>query len=54
MEKEDISFLNQLVTSLEEARLKLEESYNKKDHEKFNKSRKLVLELQKKISEILR
>lgn len=49
--KEDISFLIQLVRSLEEAVLKLEEYYEKKDYENFNKSRKFILQIQKKISD---
>lgn len=52
--KEDIPFLNQLVKSLEEAELKLEEAYEKKDYEKFNKSKKFMLEIQKQISEAIK
>ncbi|MBA7683810.1 hypothetical protein ES703_92195 [subsurface metagenome] len=52
--REDISFLNQLVETLEEAGLKLEDAYNKKDYENFNKSKKLMIQLQKEISEIIK
>jgi len=52
--EEDISFLNQLVETLEEAGLKLEDFYNKKDYENFNKSKKLIIQLQKEISEIIK
>ena len=51
--KEDVSFLNQLVKSLEEALLKLEESYEKKDYENFNMAKKFILQIQNKISEII-
>ncbi len=52
--KEEIPFLTQLVKSLEEAELKLEEAYEKKDYEKFNKSKKFMLEIQKQISEMIK
>jgi len=48
--REEITFLRQLVDALEEAELKLEESYNKKDYESFNKLKKFILEVQRKIS----
>jgi len=50
--EEEIIFLKQLGDVLEEAGLKLEEAYNKKDHESFNKLKKFILEVQKKISYI--
>jgi len=52
--EEDISFLNQLVDTLEEARLKLEEAYKKRDYENFDKSKKFIIQLQKKISEVIK
>ncbi len=52
--RENIVFLDQLVKSLEEAELSLEEAYDKKDYEKFNKSKRFILEVQKKISEIIK
>ena len=54
MKKEDIIILSQLVKTLEEIEPKLEESYNKKDFEEFNKLKKLMLNLQKKVSIILK
>jgi|TARA_Y100000310_G_scaffold340754_1_gene437627 hypothetical protein len=54
MKEEDISLLNQMVETLKEAETKLEEFYNKKDHEKFNQSKKLILQIQEKISEVLK
>lgn len=52
--KEDVPFLNQLVKSMEEAESKLEKAYEKKDYNSFNESKKFILEIQKKISEILK
>jgi hypothetical protein len=52
--KEEISFLNHLIKSLEESGLKLEEYYIKKDYEKFKNIKKFMLEMQKKISEIVK
>ena len=54
MKKEDISFLSQLVNSLEDAELKLEKAYKSKDAEEFNKIKKFMLDIQKQISGILR
>ncbi len=52
--KEEISFLNHLIKSLEESGLKIEEYYKKRDYEKFNNIKKFMLEIQKKISEIIK
>jgi hypothetical protein len=54
MKKEDVSLLSHIVKSLGEAEGKLEESYEKKDQEMFVKSKKLILNLQKKMEEVLR
>jgi hypothetical protein len=48
---EDYDFLNQMIESLEEVIPNLEEFYNKKDYEKFNKTKKFILEIQKRILE---
>ena len=50
---ENMSFLSQLIKALEEAGLKLEEFYEKKDYKNFDKTKKLILQIQKKISEEL-
>ncbi len=50
----EILLLNQLVKSLEEAQLRLEESYEKKDYENFEKAKKVILQAQRKISEIVK
>lgn len=52
--KEEVSFLNHLIKSLEESGLKIEEYYAKKDYEKFNNMKKFMLGIQKKISEIVK
>lgn len=50
-ENNDLVFVNQLVTSLEEAQVKLEEAYEKKDYETFEKIKKFMKEIQQKIEE---
>ena len=52
MKRDDITFLNQLIKALEEAELKLEEAQDKKDYESFNKAKKMMLQIQNKISDI--
>lgn len=52
--KEEISFLNHLIKSLEESGLKLEEYHIKKDYENFKNIKKFMLEIQKNISEIVK
>ena len=52
--KEEVTFLNQLVKTLEEAESKLEQAYEKRNHENFNRLKKLILQVQKKISEVIK
>lgn len=54
LSKEDIFFLSQLIKSLEESELKLEEYYNKKDYENFNNLKKLMISVSNKISEVIK
>ena len=54
MKKGDLSPLNQLINSLKESELKLEESYKKKDLEKFNEIKKFMLKIHKEISRIIK
>jgi len=54
MKKEEVSFLNQLIKSLEEAGRNLESSYEKRDYESFNKSKKIMLRIQKEISNMIK
>ena len=51
MQKEDLEYLNQLISSLEESLTKLEIAYEKKEFEKFDNLKKFVLNLFTKISE---
>ncbi len=53
MKRDDIPVLNQLIESLGATASNLEESYNKKDSESFNKSKKFMLQIQQKISEVI-
>ncbi|MEK6760441.1 MAG: hypothetical protein AABX93_00805 [Nanoarchaeota archaeon] len=47
----DTSFLLQMVKSLDELETKLESYYKSSDAENFNKTKKIMLDVQKKISE---
>ena len=53
MKKEDISFLKQAIKYLEESLPVLKESYEKKDEEKFNHTKKVILEVEEEIMEVL-
>lgn len=50
---ENISSLNQLIMTLEEAELKLEQSYKRNKPEQLNAIKDFILKIQKKISEEL-
>lgn len=54
MRKEDISFLRQLIKTLEDAERKLEDAYNRRDIDRFNKIKKIMLNGQKQIERIVR
>ncbi len=47
--KRDDEFLTQLVESIENYVDKLEEAYNKKDIEEFNKIKKMMLQINNRI-----
>jgi len=47
----DLDLLNQLVMSLEQAEIKLEQAYKRKKPEQFNAIKQFILKLNKKISE---
>lgn len=53
MKKEDVELLGHIIKSLEEASDVLDESYNKNDFQKFNKTKKLILQIQDEISGII-
>ena len=54
MKQEEILFLNQLIKSLEEAGKNLEKSYEKRDYDGFNRSKKIMLRIQKEISNMIK
>lgn len=54
LKKEEVVFLSQLIKSLDEASIKLNYAYENKDYEAFNKLKKFIFEVQKKISEVLK
>lgn len=50
-DENSIENLEQLVKSLEEAGAQLEKAYKQKDSERFNKLKKIMLQLQQQILE---
>ncbi len=54
LEEKELPFLNQLIESLEQSEKKLEEAFNKKNQKEVEKTKKLILELNKKIDEYLK
>ncbi|MCW8966505.1 MAG: hypothetical protein OQK82_07455 [Candidatus Pacearchaeota archaeon] len=54
MKKEKIEFISQLIDTLKESELKLEEFYEAKDVAKFNEMKKFILKIQKEIQENLK
>ena len=54
MKKGDIANLGQLVKTLKQLEIKLENDYEKKDSENFNQTKNMMLKIQKQISKILK
>jgi hypothetical protein len=54
LKREDLNLLRQLVSAMEEARMKLENYYQMNDVDNFNKAKKLILQIQKMIAEVIR
>ena len=54
IKKEEMSFLAQLGDSLREAEIKLSEAYNNGDYESLNKTKRFILQLQRRINDIIR
>lgn len=52
--EEDSSALKHLINSLSDTEAKFEEFYGKKDVDNFNKTKRFILHLNKKIAEILK
>ncbi|GBE20181.1 hypothetical protein BMS3Abin17_00917 [archaeon BMS3Abin17] len=50
----EIELLSQLVNSLEESALKLEDFYEEEDYEKFNNTKKFILQIQRKIDSMIK
>jgi len=51
--KEEISFLNQLITSIEETEIKLIKEYENENIIGFERAKEFMLKLQNKMSEVL-
>jgi len=51
---ESISFLNQLIRTLEEAELKLEQAYEKNNPEQVKAIKQFILKIQTRIDGVLR
>jgi len=54
MEKDGEPILEQIIKSLEQASDALDESYKNRDFQKFNRTKSLILQIQNKISEIIK
>ncbi len=52
--EEDATLLRHLINSLDESEKKLEESYKKNNADNFNKTKKSILQLNERISGILK
>ena len=53
MKKEDIAVLAQLLATMKDVALQLENSQKNKDYESVNKAKKELLELQKQVDKML-
>jgi hypothetical protein len=53
MKRGDLAFIGQLVDSLDDTLLKLQEAKEAKDYILFDKSKKSIIQLQKQITEAL-
>ena len=53
IERGDINFLQQLVETLEEAEKRLEFFYATKDVSNFNKAKKLIIQIQRRIAGVI-
>ena len=54
LKKEDLPFLEQIIQSMIEGEIKLERAYQKKNNQEFDNIKKLMIELQRKISDIVK
>ena len=53
MKREEAEFLKQLVGALEKAVVNLEENYERGDIEELNKTKKFMMQVQKKIEGVI-
>lgn len=53
MRKEDMILLSQLLSSMRDAALDLEESYKSKNMERLSSAKRRILEIQRRIEEML-
>ena len=53
MKKDSEQILEQIIKSLEQVNIILDESYKKHDFQKFNGAKSLILQLQKNIADII-
>lgn len=54
MKKEEIAYLRQLIMTMEQSERNLEAAYEKKDVEGFNRFRRFIIEINKRIESILK
>ena len=54
IKEENILFLNQLIETLESSFEKFKITYNKNDYENFNKIKKIIIETERTILEMVR
>jgi hypothetical protein len=54
MEKREIQYIAQLITTLENTEAKLEKAHKGESTEEFNILKKFILQIQRKISEVLK
>ncbi|MBU0959156.1 MAG: hypothetical protein KKB31_04380 [Nanoarchaeota archaeon] len=51
--RDEIEFLDQIANSLQKAEVRLQQAHLNKNPEDFNNLKKFILQLQKRISEVL-
>ena len=54
MEKREIQYIAQLINTLEQSEVKLEKADREKNTGEFNRVKKFILQIQRKISEVLK
>jgi len=54
MKKEDIPFLEQMIKSLEDGAVKLDSASRKKNYNEFRETKRFMLDIQKKIANMIK